>query len=261
MIAKPRNHVNKPFEIMGFRQAMVAVLDQDQFDILGCQHTHQFLGLRPGNIRICGAVDQTRRKVERQRAGQHQVVPAFLQQCAGDYIGSACIGGRRFEEAVRGDLREGVRPEALRQQILCEVGRRGDGHKPRHMWTVGLQGQFSGHKRRNPTAHGRADQHETTVQTGHRCGGMANDGHGVIAPTPDGAVTEGAARSTVPGIVETEKRLSGRTRPIFQNSCLLARHVRHKAAKEHNAGSRIGARRRCCAKSQSCAVFGFDEIG
>jgi len=253
--------MDQPFQIMGFGESMVPVLHEDEFDIGGGQRRHQFLGLGPWHVGVRRSVDQAHRDVEGQRPGEHPMVPALFEQASGDHIGPARIFGRGLKIALGGDGAERLGPETMRQKVFGEIGGGGDGDQPGHLLGSRRLGQRFGHQCGNPAAHGGTDQNQSIAQPVKARGGVLDDGESVIAPAADGAVAKRAARRTVSGIVQTEKTATCFPRPVLQNGCLLARHVRHKATKEHNAGSCIGTRRRRCTECQPRAVFGRDEIG
>ncbi len=235
---------------------MVPVLHEDEFDIGGSQRRHQFLGLGPWHVGVRRSVDQAHRDVEGQRPGEHPMVPALFEQASGDHIGPARIFGRGLKIALGGwygapRARDDAAMSSVKSAMVTS---------PATCWdpavsasalatSVAIQPPMEEPIRTSPSLR--------PSKPVAACWMMVS----VIAPAADGAVAERAARRTVSGIVQTEKTATCFPRPVLQNGCLLARHVRHKATKEHNAGSCIGTRRRRCTECQPRAVFGRDEIG
>ena len=240
---------------------MVAVFHEDQFHIVRRERVHQFLRLGPGYVRVGGAVDQPNRNIQNERLAQDKMVASVFEQRAGDDIGALGIFRGGLEEPVGCDLRQYVGAQSGRRQIFGEVGRRCDGDQAGNPRSVFGILQFPCHQGRDPAAHGGADQYKVSTQSRHCCADVPDDRERIGKPASDRAITERAARLAVAGIVQAQKAASGFLRPGLQNGCLLARHVRHKATKEHDAGSGVRMRRRCCKECEPRAVFGLDKFG
>src|SRR5437660_10652903 len=69
------------------RQAMIAVLDHGQHDVVGWQPMRQRQGMLPGHIPVLGALQDAHRATDIDRAAQQQMVAALLDQGACDRIG------------------------------------------------------------------------------------------------------------------------------------------------------------------------------
>ena len=55
----------KPFQVVGFRKPVIAVLDEQDFDVGRAEPVGDFLTRLPGNVLIGGAVNQAYRAIER----------------------------------------------------------------------------------------------------------------------------------------------------------------------------------------------------
>ncbi len=194
------------------REPMVRAFDDGQLDIVALRMGKKaFRHILRDHI-IRAALQNARRKWERQWAAQDQAGAAILDQAAGDDIGLN-IFVRNFDAAHGHDRFAFFVREPRPIAILGKVGRTCDSDQPRD-----LIRPFAREQQRHPTAHRRADQDDLTVDHVDR-------GAGVFEPIADAAVLKIAIADAVARIVEPQEPLPRCLGPFFQSERLGAFHV------------------------------------
>ncbi len=209
-------------------EAMVGAFHQRHPDVRPLGMVEQGERHRNRHFLVGGAVQQADREGQAERAAQHQIVAAVLDQTARDRIG--LLVGRRHQDATfgqhRGPLRRGhFRPH----RILGEVRRRGDPDQ-----TGDPVRPAGGEQERDPAAHAGPDEDLRTLgQPVQRVGRVAR-------PVADRPVLEPAGGLAVAGIVELEAGAPPRPRPGLDEGRLGSGAVGAKPPEEHDAGPVTG---------------------
>src|SRR3954470_8101200 len=92
-------------DVLWARQAVIAVLDHGEDDVVGRQAVRQCEGVLPRHVGILRALENSHRTAEIDGAAEHQVIAPLLDQVPRDRIGRAvAILGRPEPEAFGLDL-------------------------------------------------------------------------------------------------------------------------------------------------------------
>lgn len=194
------------------REPMVRAFDDGQLDIVALRMGKKALRhiLRDHIIRA--ALQNARRKWERQWAAQDQAGAAILDQAAGDDIGFN-IFVRDFDAAFGHDGIAFIVREPRPITVLGKVGRTCDCDQPRDFIRP-----FARQEQRHPAAHRRADQDDLTVDQVYR-------GAGVFEPIANAAILKGAIADAVTRVVEPQEPLPRCFGPFLKSERLGAFHV------------------------------------
>ena len=146
--------------------------------------------------------------------------PVLDQRPCIEVSGGVVVGGED-DGAPLDDFLALCRSEPGPQQLFGEIGGAGDANERCNALRARQRRQ-----QHDPAAHARADEDLRTL------GQRIDDGDGVLAPAPDCALGEIAARCAMAEIVEAQIGAPVATAIILEKQCLGSGHVGAEAAEE-----------------------------
>ena len=181
----------------------------------------------PRHIRVGHALQDAHRAAGLDHAAEEKMIAAFLDQLPGDEIRLRRILRRPRPNSVLLELAPDLGRKSIPHQLFGEIDRRRDEHQAgdarRACFAALPQGPH--HEQRDPAAHRRADQNLRTLAA------SVEYREAIGEPAADRAVSEGALRFAMAGIVEPQAGAALAARPIGERGRLGAGHVGLVAAK------------------------------
>ena len=225
LIQQPPDGSAKPVQVFGLGKPVVAVLDEQRFNVLGTEPFGDLQARLPRHVLVVGSVDQPDRAIERDFTAQKKMVTSFVEKLLGNLVRLAVVTVGDDGKALRLQLFLLFGRKVTGDQVFGEIRRRGGADKPRHSLGPG-----QGRKQHDPSSHGRSDQNLRSFSQ------LVQGRHRVPGPLPDGAVFEGARGFAVAGIIEPEVSLAAFFAEFFQRQRLAAGHVGLEPGHEDDPG-------------------------
>ncbi len=210
-ISKLRHRGEQPLDVLRTRQAVIAVLDQREHDVVAGEARRQLDRVPPGHVGILHALQDAHGTAGLDHAAEQEMLAAVLDQAAGDQIGLLGIGrrplpGRRSPRSAactsggnRFHISSSVKSTAGAISTSAGDRARPPARPPR---------QLARQQQREPAAHGRADQRPAGRGSRHRIPRRLSSSQRPMVPS-----VKVAAGLAVAGIVEADEGTAVRRAP------------------------------------------------
>src|ERR1043166_9882591 len=91
---------NEPVDVLRAREAVIAVLDEREHNVLARDARAQFSRMLPWHVGILHALQDANRAAGLNHAAEQKMLPSLLNQPARDWIGPVAVGGRPLPGAL-----------------------------------------------------------------------------------------------------------------------------------------------------------------